>query len=392
MTAPPDAIALSMELIRRPSVTPQDAGALGVLHTALARLGFACTRLPFSQPGTPDVDNLYARFGADAPNFCFAGHMDVVPPGAAAWASDPFDPQQRDGLLFGRGAADMKCAIAAFTVAAARTIRAHGRDFPGSISLLITGDEEGPAINGTVKMLDWLRANGEKLDHCLVGEPTSAAALGDMIKIGRRGSVNVTLTFLGAQGHVAYPHQADNPIPRLLEVLRRLYGHRLDNGSEHFQPSNLEVTSIDTGNPASNVIPGQAAARLNIRFNDLHTSKSLIAWIRQECETVTAQLGGDYRMEASVSGESFLTPPGPFSALVAGAIAHVTGGAPELSTTGGTSDARFIKDHCPVVEFGLVGQSQHKANEHTAIADVHRLVDIYEEILRRYFAGDLGRA
>ncbi len=393
MTTPPDPIELSLELIRRPSITPVDAGALGVLHTALARLGFHCTRLPFAEAGTPDVDNLYARYGDGAPHFCFAGHMDVVPPGdAAAWASDPFDPLIADGVLYGRGAADMKCAIAAFVAAAGRVIRAQGRALPGAISLLITGDEEGPAINGTVKMLGWLRANGQRIDHCLVGEPTSAARLGDMIKIGRRGSLNVTLRFLGTQGHVAYPHQADNPIPRLLEVLRRLHEHVLDGGNEHFQPSNLEVTSIDVGNPATNVIPGQIMARFNIRFNDLHTSKSLIAWIRQECETVTARLGGDYRLDVSVTGESFITPPGPFSALVAGAIAQVTGTAPELSTTGGTSDARFIKDHCPVVEFGLVGQTQHKANEHTAIADVHHLADIYAEILRRYFAGEMGRA
>ncbi len=386
MTRPLDPIALSVDLIRRPSVTPLDAGALGVLQTALARLGFACTRLPFTEAGTPNVDNLYARFGGSSPNFCFAGHMDVVPPGdRAAWASDPFEPRLRDGLLYGRGAADMKCAIAAFTAAAERLIRKHGAALPGSISLLITGDEEGPAINGTVKMLDWLRQNNQKLDHCLVGEPTSAGMLGDMIKIGRRGSVNVTLTFLGAQGHVAYPHQADNPIPRLLETLRRLQDHVLDSGNEHFQPSNLEVTTIDVGNPAANVIPGQAVARINVRFNDMQTSKSLVAWIRQECEFVTARLGGDYRMDVSVTGESFLTPPGAFSTLIANAIADVTGVRPQLSTTGGTSDARFIKDHCPVVEFGLVGLTQHKANEHTAIADVTRLADIYEAVMQRYF-------
>ena len=393
MTKPPDPIALAADLIRRPSVTPLDAGALGVLQTALARLGFACTRLPFMQAGTPDVDNLYARFGDHAPNFCFAGHMDVVPPGdLAAWASDPFAPRMEGGLLYGRGAADMKCAIAAFTVAAGRIIRKYGAALPGSISLLITGDEEGPAINGTAKMLDWLQANKQKLDHCLVGEPTSAETLGDMIKIGRRGSINVTLTFLGAQGHVAYPHQADNPIPRLLECLRRLQDHVLDGGNAHFQPSNLEVTTIDVGNPATNVIPGQAVARLNIRFNDMHSSRSLIAWIRQECEFVTARLGGDYRMDISVTGESFLTPPGAFSSLIAGAITGVTGVAPVLSTTGGTSDARFIKDYCPVVEFGLVGQTQHKANEHTATADITRLADIYEAVMQRYFGGGMARA
>ncbi len=387
MFKPIDPIALSVDLIRCPSVTPLDAGALGVLQTVLARLGFACTRLPFAQAGTPDVDNLYARYGGAAPNFCFAGHMDVVPPGdLAAWTSGPFEPRMQDGLLYGRGAADMKCAIAAFTAAAERVIRKYGKNLPGSISLLITGDEEGPAVNGTVKMLDWLQHANQKLDHCLVGEPTSAGQLGDMIKIGRRGSINVTLSFLGTQGHVAYPHQADNPIPRLLETLRRLQDHVLDTGNEHFQPSNLEVTSIDVGNPATNVIPGQAVARINIRFNDMHTSRSLIAWIRQECEFVTARLGGDYRMDISVTGESFLTPPGAFSSLIADAIAGATGAPPILSTTGGTSDARFIKDHCPVVEFGLVGLTQHKANEHAAIADITRLADIYEAVLLRYFA------
>lgn len=388
-----DPVTLSGDLIRRPSVTPLDAGALGVLQTVLARLGFGCTRLPFAQADTPDVDNLYARFGSRAPNFCFGGHMDVVPPGdPAAWAGDPFTPRMQGGMLYGRGAADMKCAVAAFTVAAGRVIGKYGPDLPGSISLLITGDEEGPAINGTVKMLDWLRANNQKLDHCLVGEPTSAETLGDMIKIGRRGSVNVTLTFLGTQGHVAYPHQADTPIPRLLETLRRLHGHTLDAGTQHFQPSNLEVTTIDVGNPATNVIPGRAVAHVNIRFNDLHTSKSLVAWIRRECDAVKDALGGEYRMDVSVTGEAFLTPPGAFSTLVAGAITGVTGARPVLSTTGGTSDARFIKDHCPVVEFGLVGLTQHKANEHTAIADVIALADIYEAVLVRYFAGDAARA
>ena len=386
MTKPLDPIALSVDLIRRPSITPLDEGALGVLQSVLERLGFSCNRLPFSQAGTPDVDNLYARYGDAGPNFCFAGHMDVVPPGdLAAWMGDPFAPRIADGLLYGRGAADMKCAIAAFTVAAERVIRKHGTGLRGSISLLITGDEEGPAINGTHKMLGWLRAHNQKLDHCLVGEPTSADALGDMIKIGRRGSLNVTLTFLGTQGHVAYPHQADNPIPRLLETLRRLQDHVLDSGNDHFQPSNLEITSIDVGNAATNVIAGQAVARLNIRFNDMHSSGALIAWIRQECEYVTARLGGDYRMDISVTGESFLTPPGAFSTLIADAIAGVTGVAPVLSTTGGTSDARFIKDHCPVVEFGLVGQTQLKANEHAAIADVNRLADIYEAVMQRYF-------
>ncbi len=387
MSALIDPIALSQELIRRPSITPVDAGVMDVLQAALNRLGFAIHRLPFSEAGTADVDNLYARFGTRAPNFCFAGHLDVVPPGdVIAWASDPFTPRIANGVLYGRGAADMKSAIAAFVVAAQRIIAKHGANLPGSISMLITGDEEGPAINGTRKMLGWLNANNERLDHCLVGEPTSSHQLGDMIKIGRRGSINVILTFYGTQGHVAYPQRADNPAPRLLETLRRLKAAPLDSGNEHFQPSNLEVTSIDTGNMATNVIPASMIARFNIRFNDQHSGQSLITWITQHCEAVKAAMGGDYRLEAAISGEAFLTPPGAFSTLVADAVSRVTGLRPELSTSGGTSDARFIKDHCPVVEFGLVGLTQHMIDEQVAVADVAALTDIYEAVLQNYFA------
>ena len=393
MPNPVDPIALAAELIRRPSVTPVDAGALDVLQAALDGLGFACRRLPFSEAGTPDVDNLYARFGTAAPHFCFAGHMDVVPPGEAAlWDSDPFTPVIRDGVLYGRGANDMKSAIAAFVAAAGRLREKHAASLPGSVSLLITGDEEGPAINGTVKMLDWLGRNHERPDHCLVGEPTSAERLGDMIKIGRRGSMNVTLTFLGIQGHVAYPDRADNPMPRLLETLRRLTGTPLDGGAAHFQPSNLEVTSIDTGNTATNVIPASVTARFNIRFNTRHTGLSLGGWIRNHCEEVKAAMGGKYRLEIAVSGEAFLTPPGGLSSLVSDAVTRITGLTPELSTTGGTSDARFIKDHCPVVEFGLAGQTQHKVNEQVPVADIAALADIYEEVLLNYFeTGGLTR-
>jgi len=387
MSQPIDPIALSIDLIRRPSVTPADAGALDILQAALAGLGFATHRLAFSEPGTPDVDNLYARFGDGQPNFCFAGHIDVVPPGdLSAWASNPFEPRIDGGFLYGRGAADMKCAVAAFVAAAGRLIGKHGARLPGSISMLITGDEEGPAINGTRKMLGWLADNNQKLDVCLVGEPTSAQKLGDMIKIGRRGSINVTLTFTGKQGHAAYPHLADNPIPRLLETLRRLLAHALDQGNAHFQPSNLEVTSIDVGNPATNVIPAQASARFNIRFNDQHTPQTLMVWIRQQCDEVKAAMGGDYRIDAAVSGEAFLTPPGALSALIAKAVTQITGISPEFSTSGGTSDARFIKAHCPVVEFGLIGLTQHKIDEHTAVADITALADIYEAVLQSYFA------
>ena len=393
MPSPVDPVDLAAELIRRPSVTPVDAGALDVLQAALGGLGFACRRLPFSEAGTPDVDNLYARFGTAAPHFCFAGHMDVVPPGdAALWDSDPFTPVIRDGILFGRGANDMKSAIAAFVAAAGRVTEKYAGALPGSVSLLITGDEEGPAINGAVKMLDWLRRNHERPDHCLVGEPTSAGRLGDMIKIGRRGSMNVTLTFLGTQGHAAYPDRADNPMPRLLETLRRLTATPLDSGTAHFQPSNLEVTSIDTGNMATNVIPASVTARFNIRFNTLHTGQSLGAWIRSHCDAVKAAMGGDTRLEIAVSGEAFLTPPGGLSSLVSEAVTRITGLTPELSTTGGTSDARFIKDHCPVVEFGLAGQTQHKVNEQVPVADIAALTDIYEAVLLNYFeTGGLTR-
>lgn len=379
---PIDPIELSCALIRRPSVTPADAGALDVLQEALEALGFVCERLKFSAPGTPDVDNLYARFGTAYRNFCFAGHTDVVPVGdEAAWSSDPFEPRSEGDLLFGRGAADMKCAIAAFVAAADRVIRAHSNGLPGSISLLITGDEEGPAINGTRKMLGWLAENDEKLDHCLVGEPTNPEQLGDMVKIGRRGSLTAELVVPGVQGHVAYPHLADNPIPRLVDMLRRLTARALDEGTDHFQRSNLEVTTIDVGNTASNVIPGEARATVNIRFNDIHTSQELIEWITAECEAV----GGEVALEFIVTGEAFLTPPGELSALLADAVEQVLGRKPELSTSGGTSDARFIKDYCPVVEFGLVGQSMHKVDEHASISDVAALTEIYARVLERYF-------
>ena len=377
-----DPVELSQALIRCPSVTPVDAGALDVLETALVPLGFTCTRLPFSEGGTPDVDNLYARVGSGAKNFCFAGHTDVVPVGDTAdWASDPFAADIRDGVLYGRGAADMKCAIAAFAAATSRFIGKNGPDFGGAISFLITGDEEGPAINGTVKMLDWLKQNNEKLDMCLVGEPTNTTTLGETIKIGRRGSVNATITVTGTQGHVAYPHHADNPVPRLLEMLRRI-DVALDDGTSHFQPSNVEITTVDVGNAATNMIPARAAARINIRFNDRHTGASLGAWFKEQCDAV----GGAYDLDVSVSGEAFLTPPGPLSNLIANAVTETTGLTPELSTSGGTSDARFIKDHCPVAEFGLMNETAHKVDENARVEDIHALADIYEKILDSYFA------
>ncbi|ACI99680.1 succinyl-diaminopimelate desuccinylase [Rhodospirillum centenum] len=379
----PDPIALARDLIRCPSVTPADAGALDRVQSVLEGLGFTCHRLPFQEPGTERVDNLYARLGDKGPNFCFAGHTDVVPAGdAAAWTVDPFGGEIIDGRLYGRGAADMKGGVAAFIAAVGSFLERNGPP-AGSISLLITGDEEGPAVNGTRKVLDWMAAAGERIDACLVGEPTNPRALGDMIKVGRRGSLTATLTALGAQGHTAYPHLADNPLPRLAEALHLLASSPLDMGTPHFQPSTLALTSIDVGNPASNVIPARGTARFNIRFNDLHTPESLEAHIRDVLEEV----GGAWELALQTSGVAFLTPPGALSDIVAAAVEAHTGRTPELSTSGGTSDARFIKDHCPVVEFGLVGASMHKVDENVAVADLLELTAIYRTVLERWFAG-----
>ena len=378
-----DPIDLAAALIRCPSVTPAEAGALDVLETALAALGFRTRRMPFSEPGTPDVDNLYARHGNGAPHFCFAGHSDVVPVGDAAhWSVDPFGAVRRDGYLLGRGAADMKAAIAAFVAAAAAFIGENGGSVPGSISLLITGDEEGPARNGTKKMLARLRDWGEVPDACVVGEPTCPTRLGETIKIGRRGSLVGELTVLGAAGHSAYPHLADNPIRRLVAMLGALNAATLDDGTDHFQPSTLEITTVDVGNPAGNVIPATAFARFNIRFNDRHTGASLERWLRQTLDAIDRR----YRLEIAVSGEAFLTPPGMLSRIVAEAARAETGLTPELSTSGGTSDARFIKDYCPVVEFGMVGETMHKADEKAALADIETLARIYRRVLGLYFA------
>ena len=380
MSATIDPVDLTRALIRRPSVTPRDEGALDVLQAALEPLGFACRRLPFGEGGSR-VDNLYARLGDKAPNFCFAGHTDVVPVGdPKGWTVDPFGAALADGHVYGRGAADMKGAVAAFVAATARFLAESGKP-QGSISLLITGDEEGDAVNGTVRVLDWLKAQGETLDACLVGEPTNPKRLGDMIKIGRRGSLTATLTVRGTQGHVAYPHLASNPIPPLVAMLATLTARPLDEGTEHFQPSNLEVTTVDVGNPADNVIPAEARAVFNIRFNTLHSADSLTAWIRETC----AGAGAGHELAFKVSGDCFLTEPGDFTRLVSTAVEAATGRTPELSTSGGTSDARFIKDYCPVVEFGLVGQTMHKVDERVAVADMARLTGIYARILDAYF-------
>lgn len=377
-----DPVALTRDLIRCPSVTPKEGGALDLLQGVLEGLGFTCHRLPFSDTGTPDVDNLYARLGEAGPNLCFAGHTDVVPTGPAdQWSKDPFSGEVRDGVVHGRGAADMKGAIACWIAAVAR--RLDNGPIPGSVSLLITGDEEGPAINGTAKMLHWLVEQDETLDACITGEPTNPETLGEMIKIGRRGSLNGMLTVAGVQGHAAYPHLADNAAHRLIALLDALTADPLDEGSEHFQPSVLQVTGIESGMEAANIIPGSARAAFNVRFNDLHTSDSLTAMLRGKLDEAGA--GAAWDLDIKVSGESFYTPPGPLSDLVGAAVEMVLGVRPELSTTGGTSDSRFIKNYCPVLDFGLVGQTMHKIDERVAVADIEHLTDIYHAVIDSYF-------
>jgi succinyl-diaminopimelate desuccinylase len=379
-----DPVSLARALIRCRSVTPADDGALDVLQGALEVLGFRCRRMPFSRLGTPDVDNLYARLGDAGPHLCFAGHTDVVPPGGG-WTCDPFAATVEGGVLYGRGAADMKGGIAAFVAACARHV-AEGGPGPGSISLMITGDEEGPALNGTVRMVETLMAEGETIDDCLVGEPVNPGHMGEMVKVGRRGSLNAVLTVHGTQGHSAYPERADNPIPRLLEMLGALTARPLDEGSAHFQPSTLALTSIDVGNPATNVIPASARAMFNIRFNDHHSGESLERHLRQVCEAVQTGHPGRFDLEVTVSGESFLTPPGRLSGLIQDAAEAVTGQRPALSTSGGTSDARFIKDMAAVAEFGLVGRTIHRADERTTLSDLETLTDIYRRVLASYGA------
>jgi succinyl-diaminopimelate desuccinylase len=371
-----DPVALAQALIRRPSVTPADAGAMDVLHRHLEALGFTCRRMKFGE-----IENLYARRGTARPNLCFAGHTDVVPVGDnEAWTAGPFEAEIKDGVLYGRGAVDMKSAIAAFVAAVSQT-----PDQPGSISFLITGDEEGVAEDGTVKVVQALAAEGEVIDHCIVGEPTSAALLGDMVKIGRRGSINAWIAVDGKQGHVAYPHRAANPIPVLVDILSRLQSRVLDEGYTGFQPSNLEVTTVDVGNTATNVIPASAKARINIRFNPAHQGKDLAAWIEHECREAAEGFSGRVEALCKISGEAFLTAPGAFTDVIVGAVGEATGRVPELSTTGGTSDARFIRALCPVVEFGLVGATMHAVDERVPVQEVRDLSEIYKALIRRYF-------
>lgn len=385
MTRRADPAALARALVRCPSVTPNEGGALAFLGDQLARLGFSVHRVVFSEPGTPDVDNLYARIGTAAPCLVFAGHTDVVPPGdVAAWRHDAFAGAVDDGVLYGRGAVDMKGAIACFLAAVADHLADHGGQPKGSIAFLITGDEEGPAVNGTAKLLDWVAARGERFDHCILGEPTNPDALGDMIKIGRRGSLSATITVTGRQGHVAYPHLAANPIPPLLALLAVLTEKPLDAGTDLFDPSNLEITSIDVGNAATNVIPARAAARLNIRFNDRHSLDGL----KRRIEAAAAETAGSCTTDvvfARGNSEAFVTRPGPFVDLLADAVEAATGRRPALSTSGGTSDARFIKDFCPVVEFGLVGRTMHMVDERVPLDDLETLTAIYRAAIDRYF-------
>ncbi len=379
MTSPVDPVALAAALVRCPSVTPEEGGALALLERTLAPLGFACTRI--SRGG---VENLYARWGTAAPVFAFAGHTDVVPVGdRAAWARDPFGGEIVDGVLWGRGATDMKSGVAAFAAAAAEFVATAPA---GSVSLLITGDEEGQATDGTIAILDWMRAHGETADFCLVGEPTSVSELGDVAKIGRRGSMNGTLTVRGRQGHSAYPERAANPLPALARICAALAGTPLDQGSEHFQPSTLALTSIDVGNTASNVIPNAGRARFNIRFNDLHSPDSLREWAQGIVDREIVGTEVEASLDWSVSGESFLTQPGRRVRAVAESIAAATNRRPALTTGGGTSDARFIKDICPVMEFGLVGDTMHQVDERVPVEAIRALSRIYLDVLRRFFA------
>ena len=381
-----DALAIAQDLIRCPSVTPADAGALGVLERLLKDAGFETHRITFSEAGTADVDNLYARIGDAAPHITFAGHTDVVPPGdEGAWSLGAFSGEVKDGYLYGRGAVDMKGGIACSVAAVLDYLRDHEGKAKGSISFLITGDEEDVSINGTVKLLQWAAERGEKFDHCVVGEPSNQEVIGDCIKIGRRGSQSGTLIVEGKQGHVAYPHRAANPVPDISRLIVALSDEPLDGGSAQFQPSNLEFTTVDVGNPAGNVIPGTARAKFNIRYNDCHTQESLRALVE---ERLKAACGN--RIQAHIAWEPsnsnvFLTKPGAFTDLAVAAIEDVTGGKPELSTTGGTSDARFIASYCPVIEFGLLGQTMHQVDERSSVADIEMLTKIYRGMLDRYF-------
>jgi succinyl-diaminopimelate desuccinylase len=380
------ALDLARDLLRCPSVTPADAGALGVLEKLLKDAGFGTHRITFSEPGADDTDNLYARIGTAAPHITFAGHTDVVPPGdGKAWSHDAFAAEVDGGVLYGRGAVDMKGAIACSVAAVLDYLKTNDGKPKGSISFLITGDEEGLAVNGTVKLLDWAAKRGEKFDHCVLGEPSNVSVMGDCIKVGRRGSLSGTLIVEGKQGHVAYPDRAHNPLPDIAALVGALNADPLDQGTDHFPPSNLEFLSIDTGNPAWNVIPAQARARFNIRHNDCHTQPSLRALIEERVEKLSGNRFTTRVEWEPSNADAFLTQPGAFTDLVVAAIEDVTGRRPKLDTGGGTSDARFIVNYCPVLEFGLVGQTMHQIDERTPVADLEALTTIYRGVLDRYF-------
>jgi succinyl-diaminopimelate desuccinylase len=377
-----DPQTLTAELVRCASVTPEEGGALLLLDKVLSEAGFACTRVDRG-----GVSNLFARWGAPGHprTFGFNGHTDVVPIGdEAAWTHPPFGAEEAEGWLYGRGATDMKSGVAAFAAAAIELVRDTPPD--GAIVLTITGDEEGDAVDGTTALLDWMDSAGERMSVCIVGEPTCPETIGDMIKIGRRGSMSAWFTVKGKQGHSAYLHKALNPMPAVALLAHRLSSHVLDEGTDHFDPSTCSVTTIDTGNPATNVIPAETRMTVNLRFNDLHTGASLTEWLQAEADKVAGETGTRIEMKVKISGEAFLTPPGELSGLVSRAVTAETGLVPELSTTGGTSDARFVKSHCPVVEFGLVGHRMHQVDERVWIEDIHALKRIYGRILRDYFA------
>jgi succinyl-diaminopimelate desuccinylase len=384
---PKDPVQLTQALVRCPSVTPQEAGALTLLQDVLEPAGFECHRMTMSEADTPDVENLYARYGRQGPNLCFAGHTDVVPVGdESGWSHDPFGAKIVDGVMYGRGTVDMKGGIACFVAAALRHIEKHGAR--GSISLLITGDEEGPSINGTTKVLDWMEEREERIDACVVGEPTNSNQIGETIKIGRRGSITCVLTVKGQQGHAAYPHQADNPVPKLAVLIDRLSNAQIDKGSENFENTNLEVTIVSVPNTASNVIPAEARAVFNIRYNDNWDRGRMVGWVRDYAGAIAAEIGTEIQLNFAGTGDVFLTKPGPLVDAMRAAIGEVSGKQPQLSTGGGTSDARFVQAYCPVIEFGLVNQTIHQVDERTTVADLHELTAIYERFIAGYFERD----
>jgi succinyl-diaminopimelate desuccinylase len=381
MTAPIDPVDLTAQLVRCPSVTPAEGGALVLLKELLSASGFDCTRVDRG-----GISNLYARWGRKGANrtFGFNGHTDVVPLGNRDdWTVDPFGAEIKDGFMYGRGTTDMKSGVAAFVAAAIDFVRQTPPD--GAIAIAITGDEEGDADDGTIALLDWMDQQGESMSVCLVGEPTCPNEMGEMMKIGRRGSLTAWFTVTGVQGHSAYPHRANNPIPALARLVDRMSSHELDSGTDHFDPSTLAFVTVDTGNPATNVIPAQTRAAVNIRYNDLHTGESLTAWMQGEADKIAEEFGVKVDMRVKISGESFVTPPGELSDLVSKSVQAVTGKTPELSTSGGTSDARFVKNHCPVVEFGLVGKTMHQVDERVAVDQIGQLKSIYTRILNDYF-------